>query len=157
MTDRQYKSKGIQMEVQPMTGQDTLKQAGLKETKPRLMILQCLAESKEHLSADELYKRLKESDQSIVLATVYRVLKQFESAGIVIKHRFSPDVFVYELDDGEHHDHLVCVQCDGVIEFVDELIERHQEVIAQNHGFKITDHCMTIYGLCSACQAKHSH
>ena len=130
-----------------------LRKAGLKVTMPRLKILHLLENSEQrHMSAEELYKKLVESGDDVGLATVYRVLTQFETAGIIIKHRFGAEHAVYELNEGSHHDHLVCIHCGKVEEFVDEAIEKRQEVIAKQHGFEITDHCLYLYGICQACK-----
>ncbi len=95
-----------------------------------------------------------ELGDDIGLATVYRVLTQFEAAGLVVKHRFESEHAVFELADGEHHDHMVCVQCGKVTEFVDDIIEQRQEKIAKQHGFEITDHTLCIYGMCKECVKK---
>jgi Fur family ferric uptake transcriptional regulator len=130
-----------------------LKKAGLKVTLPRLKILQILEHAREHhLSAEDIYRVLLESGDDIGLATVYRVLTQFEAAGLVTRHRFEGDSSVFELDLGEHHDHLVCVKCGRVEEFVDAAIEKRQEEIAKQAGYSITDHSLNIYGICGQCQ-----
>ncbi|MHB1220535.1 MAG: ferric iron uptake transcriptional regulator [Gammaproteobacteria bacterium] len=130
-----------------------LKKAGLKITLPRLKILEILENAKEHhLSAEDIYKELMESGDVIGLATVYRVLTQFEEAGLVMRHHFEGGQSVFELDHGTHHDHLVCVKCGKVEEFVDSIIEKRQQEIAKETGFTITDHSLNIYGICSACQ-----
>lgn len=130
-----------------------LKKAGLKITLPRLKILEILENAKEHhLSAEDIYKELIESGDVIGLATVYRVLTQFEEAGLVVRHHFEGGQSVFELDHGKHHDHLVCVKCGKVEEFVDSVIEKRQQEIAKEAGFMITDHSLNIYGVCSPCQ-----
>lgn len=130
-----------------------LKKAGLKITLPRIKILQILENSKDHhLSAEDVYKILLESGDDIGLATVYRVLTQFEEAKLVNRHNFSEDHSVFELDHGEHHDHLVCVKCGKVEEFIDPVIEERQKAVAKNAGFSITDHQLNIYGICGKCQ-----
>ncbi|MBS0286273.1 MAG: ferric iron uptake transcriptional regulator [Proteobacteria bacterium] len=130
-----------------------LKKAGLKVTLPRVKILNILENAKErHISAEEVYKKLLESGDDVGLATVYRVLTQFEAAGLVIRHRFDSGHAVFELDGGAHHDHLLCVKCQKVEEFVDKIIEDRQEAIAKKLGFKITEHCLYLYGICQACQ-----
>lgn len=140
---------------------EQLKQAGLKVTLPRMKILQMLENSKQrHMSAEEVYQSLLEAGDDVGLATVYRVLSQFESAGLVTRHNFEGDHAVYEINQGEHHDHLVCVKCGTVAEFVDELIESRQQEIAEKFHFRMTDHSLNIYGLCSPCQAidpVHNH
>ncbi|MBE9561607.1 MAG: ferric iron uptake transcriptional regulator [Proteobacteria bacterium] len=131
---------------------EELKKFGLKATLPRLRILQLLETNHQHhMSAEDIYKTLLDVGEDISLATVYRVLTQFEAAGLVIRHRFDDNSFVFELDAGYHHDHLLCIKCGKVIEFVDNVIEEHQRTIAKQHGFKITDHCLHIYGICSTC------
>ena len=134
---------------------DELRKAGLKVTVPRIKILEIFESAPErHLSAEEIYTMLKESDEQVGLATVYRVLTQFEVAGILRRHNFESGHAVYELDRGEHHDHLVCLKCGLVREFLDDEIERRQATIAANEGFVISDHNLTLYGACSACQQK---
>ena len=138
-----------------MSNDKDLKDAGLKITLPRLKILQILEKSKEHhLSAEDIYRHLLDSDEDIGLATVYRVLTQFEEAGLVTRHHFEGDQSVFELDRGEHHDHLLCVKCGRVEEFVDEIIEKRQQEIAKQAGYSITDHNLNIYGICGKCQKK---
>jgi Fur family ferric uptake transcriptional regulator len=132
-----------------------IKQAGLKVTLPRVKILQLLeASDKRHVSAEEVYRMLLEQGDEIGLATVYRVLTQFEAAGLVCRHHFEGGQSVFELNSGGHHDHLVCLKCGKVVEFMDELIESRQRAIAEQSGFTIEDHSLVIYGLCAdpACQ-----
>lgn len=130
-----------------------LKDVGLKITLPRLKVLQILEQSKtRHLSAEDIYRALIALGEDVSLATVYRVLTQFESAGLVHRHHFEGGHSVFELSEGEHHDHLICVKCRKVFEFVDELIEARQRVIAERAQFKMTDHALTIYGWCIDCQ-----
>lgn len=132
-----------------------LKKAGLKITLPRRRILEIMEKAKEHhLSAEDIYRILLEAGEEIGLATVYRVLTQFEEAGLVVRHHFEGGQSVFELDLGIHHDHLVCVKCGLVEEFVDDVIEERQEEIAKNAGFVITDHSLNIYGICKKCQPK---
>ena len=132
-----------------------LKKVGLKVTLPRLKILQILEQSKQHhLSAEDMYKALLDTGEDIGLATVYRVLTQFEEAGLVVRHHFEGGQSVFEMDSGVHHDHLVCVKCGRVEEFVDNLIEKRQEEIAKQAGYTITDHSLNIYGICERCQRK---
>ena len=134
---------------------EQLKKAGLKITGPRVKIFQVLTTSnKRHLSAEDIYHLLQRQGEDIGLATVYRVLTQFESSGLIHRHRFDEDCAVFELSDGEHHDHLVCINCQKVVEFVDDVIEKRQEDIAKENGFEITDHSLYIYGVCPACQHK---
>jgi len=126
-----------------------LRRAGLKVTVPRLKILEILAvNSTHHMSAEDVYRRLLESNEDIGLATVYRVLTQFESAGLVKRHHFEGGTAVFELDQGEHHDHIVCEDCGRVAEFADAGIEDRQREIAARHGFELTDHALTLRGRC---------
>lgn len=126
-----------------------LKKAGLKVTLPRLKILQILqTPSCHHVSAEDLYKRLIDMGEEIGLATVYRVLNQFDEAGIVIRHNFEGGKSVFELTQQHHHDHLICLHCGKVIEFKDEIIEARQREIAARHGVKLTNHSMYLYGHC---------
>jgi Fur family ferric uptake transcriptional regulator len=128
-----------------MDNQD-LRKAGLKVTLPRMKILQQLESSEErHLSAEAIYKSLLDAGEDVGLATVYRVLTQFEQAGIVLRHNFEGGSAVFELADEEHHDHMVCTETGEVIEFVDEEIERRQQAIAEEHGYEIVDHALVLY------------
>ncbi|MFP1683632.1 ferric iron uptake transcriptional regulator [Alloalcanivorax sp. C16-1] len=128
-----------------MDNQD-LRKAGLKVTLPRMKILQQLESSKErHLSAEDIYKSLMDSGEDVGLATVYRVLTQFEQAGIVLRHNFEGGSAVFELADEEHHDHMVCMESGEVIEFLDEEIEKRQHRIAEQHGYEIVDHSLVLY------------
>ena len=130
-----------------------LRSAGLKVTLPRLKILKLLeASDQRHLSAEDLYKELLESGEDIGLATVYRVLTQFEEAGLVNRHRFEGGQSVFELDHGHHHDHMVCVKCGRVDEFVDDVIEERQRSIAERLDYEMTDHSLYIYGICPVCR-----
>jgi len=123
-----------------------LKQAGLKVTHPRKRILEILeSQRNKHLTADDLYRKLVQAGEEIGLATVYRVLNQFESAGLVEKHNFESGQAYYELDSGVHHDHMVCVETGKVIEFISEEIEAAQKKIAAAHGYEIEDHSLVIY------------
>lgn len=123
-----------------------LKKAGLKVTLPRVKILQILESSEErHLSAEDVYKMLLESGDDVGLATVYRVLTQFEAAGLISRHNFEGGHSVFEMDDGEHHDHMVNVDDGTVIEFMNDEIERLQHTIAEEHGFEIVDHSLVLY------------
>ena len=129
-----------------MQQRNELRQAGLKITLPRLKILEILEKAKaRHLSAEDIYKELLNSGEDIGLATVYRVLTQFESAGLVTRHNFEGGHSVFELDDGDHHDHMVCVDTGDVIEFVSEDIERLQREIAEKHGYDLVDHNLVLY------------
>ena len=137
-----------------MASQD-LREAGLKATLPRVKILEIMeADENRHLSAEEIYKILSDAGNDVGLATVYRVLTQFESAGLVTRHHFEGGTSVFELNQGEHHDHILCVKCGRVDEFVDEVIEQRQKAIAEKAGFSMTDHCLYIYGICQDCQKK---
>lgn len=132
-----------------------LKKAGLKVTLPRMKILEILQNAdKKHLSAEDIYKRLLEAGEEIGLATVYRVLTQFEAANLVTRHHFEGGQAVFELEQGEHHDHLVCIKCGKVEEFLNETIESCQQKIADNAGYRITDHSLIIYGVCPDCQER---
>ncbi|MEX1057086.1 MAG: ferric iron uptake transcriptional regulator [Natronospirillum sp.] len=123
-----------------------LKKAGLKVTLPRLKILEMLESAEpRHMSAEDVYRQLIESDAEIGLATVYRVLTQFEAAGLVVRHNFDGGHALFELADGGHHDHMVSVDDGTVIEFMDEIIERRQREIAAEHGFELVDHSLVLY------------
>ena len=127
-----------------------LRKAGLKVTLPRMKILEILETSEtRHMSAEDVYKVLLEADEEIGLATVYRVLTQFEAAGLVTRHHFEGGHSVFEMNQGHHHDHIVCNQCGKVVEFVEETIERCQEKVAKKAGFSIRDHSLIIYGDCT--------
>lgn len=124
-----------------------IKRAGLKITQPRIKILELLGSSPErHLSAEDIYKTLLANESEIGLATVYRVLTQFEAAGLVQRHNFEGSQSVFELATDDHHDHMVCSKTGRVVEFYDEVIEKRQKEIAAEHGFKITDHSLILYG-----------
>lgn len=126
-----------------------LKKAGLKTTLPRLRILDILERSQQrHLTAEDVYKQLLDAGEEIGLATVYRVLTQFEQAGLVIRHNFEGGRAVFELNQGGHHDHMVCVECGRVFEFFDKAIEDRQRKVAQQAGFAISDHTLYLYGVC---------
>ena len=123
-----------------------LKKAGLKATLPRIRILEALESSaNRHLSAEDIYKQLITSGEDVGLATVYRVLTQFESAGIVMRHNFEEGHAVYEITSDDYHDHMVCLESGKVIEFHDDLIEKRQEAIAKEMGYEIVDHSMVLY------------
>jgi Fur family ferric uptake transcriptional regulator len=125
-----------------------LRKAGLKVTLPRLKILQILessGESSQHLSAEDVYLALRDAGEEVGLATVYRVLTQFESAGLVARHNFETGHSVFELAKGDHHDHMVCVSSGEVVEFTDPLIERRQREIAEAHGYELVDHSLVLY------------
>ena len=140
-----------------MSEEQGLKDAGLKITAPRLKILQLLeSTSVRHVSAEDVYKLLLENGDEIGLATVYRVLTQFEDAGLVARHPFEGGHSVFELSPDQHHDHIVCVKCGRVEEFNDVEIERRQSMIAESLGFELTDHDLNMYGLCPACRLLRS-
>ena len=129
-----------------MSDDAELKKAGLKVTLPRLRILELLEHDyKGHLSAEEIYRRLIEAGEEVGLATVYRVLTQFEQAGICIRHNFEEGHAVYELTPSDHHDHMVCLETGDVIEFTDDIIEERQKKIAEEEGYEIVDHSMVLY------------
>ncbi len=133
-----------------------LKQAGLKATLPRLKILDILESSdKRHMSAEDVYKALLEAGEEVGIATVYRVLTQFESAGLVVRHNFEGGHAVFELERGRHHDHIVCVQCGRIEEFYDQTIEDRQKSVAAGKGYKIDDHSLVIYGSCTRSNCPH--
>lgn len=128
-----------------MEAQD-LKNAGLKATAPRLRILELFENSRQkHMSAEDVYKSLLDSGEDVGLATVYRVLTQFEAAGLVIRHNFDSGHSVYELNSGGHHDHMVCIKTGKVIEFESEEIEKLQKKIAEQHGYNLEDHSLVLY------------
>ena len=132
--------------------QSELKSIGLKATFPRLKILDIFRKSGErHLSAEDVYRLLLVDQVEIGLATVYRVLTQFEQAGVLSRSQFDTGKAVFELNDGEHHDHLVCTNCGTVVEFSDEDIERRRQRVAKENGFMLESHAMVLYGTCSAC------
>ena len=129
-----------------MEQRQELRKAGLKITLPRLKILEILENAdNRHLSAEDIYKDLLDSGEEIGLATVYRVLTQFEGAGLVTRHNFEGGHSVFELDDGEHHDHMVCVDTGDVIEFTSDEIEKLQHDVAEKHGFELIDHSLVLY------------
>ncbi len=133
-----------------MSAPSDLKNIGLKATLPRLKILELFETSeKRHLTAEDVYRVLIAEELDIGLATVYRVLTQFEQAGLLIRHHFDSDKAVYEINIGNHHDHLVCIQCGHVEEFFDEEIERRQKNIAAERGFVIQDHSLHLYVNCT--------
>ena len=129
-----------------MSDDAELKKAGLKVTLPRLRILELLEhDDKNHLSAEEIYRRLIDAGEEVGLATVYRVLTQFEQAGICVRHNFEEGHAVYELTPSDHHDHMVCLETGDVIEFTDDIIEERQKKIAAEEGYEIVDHSMVLY------------
>lgn len=137
------------------TNQD-LRRAGLKVTLPRLKILQLLETAEHHhMSAEDVYKALMEQGEDVGLATVYRVLTQFEQAGIVERHNFENNLSVFEIVREGHHDHLVCDHCGKIVEFHRAEIEEIQEHVAKEHGFKLSGHSLVLYGICDSpeCQS----
>jgi len=128
---------------------EELKKAGLKATLPRIKIMEVLAstaiQEEAHFSAEDIYKELISKNEEIGLATIYRVLTQFEAAGMVTKHHFENSKAVYEINSDEHHDHMVCIDSGEIFEFHDDVIEKRQAEIASKHGFEIVDHSMVLY------------
>ncbi len=123
-----------------------LRKAGLKVTLPRVKILQILESARgRHMSAEDVYKALLDAEEDVGLATVYRVLTQFEGAGLVVRHNFDSGHSVFELSRGEHHDHMVCVESGDIVEFIDEQIEKRQREIVEKHGFELVDHNLVLY------------
>jgi len=140
-------------DLEPLLETNDLKQVGLKATLPRIKILTLLEENTiRHVSAEDVYKTLLESGEDLSLATVYRVLTQFEQAGLVTRHHFEGGHSVFELNEGGHHDHILCVKCGKVDEFMDTIIEERQQMIAKEKGYNMTDHSLYIFGICSECQ-----
>lgn len=133
-----------------------LKQVGLKVTIPRVTILELLQQQSEknHYTAEEVFSALREKGHDIGLATVYRVLSQFEQAGILVKHNFESGQAVFELETGDHHDHIICLKCNKIIEFFDEALEEQQKAVAKTYGFELEDHSMVLYGICEDCRKK---
>ena len=132
-----------------------LKKAGLKVTLPRMKILEFLeVGDHRHQTAEDIYRALLDAGEEIGLATVYRVLTQFEAAGLVNRHHFEGGQAVFELNQGGHHDHMVCVKCGRVVEFMDQVIEDRQKQIARDNGFDITEHSLILYGRCSSPECK---
>jgi Fur family ferric uptake transcriptional regulator len=132
-----------------------LRNAGLKVTLPRIKILQILENQshERHLTAEQVYKILISEDEDIGLATVYRVLTQFEAAGLVTRHHFEGGNSIFELAQNEHHDHILCIKCGRVDEFSDEQIENRQKAIADDLGYQLTDHSLYLYGFCPHCKS----
>ena len=134
---------------------DELKSTGLKATLPRLKILEIFQTgAQRHMTAEDVFRVLLDERSDIGLATVYRVLTQFEQAGILIRSNFESGKAVYELDEGQHHDHFVCTSCGKVEEFYDAEIENRQKLIAKDKGWIIQDHSMALYGQCAECAAR---
>ncbi len=138
------------------TNIEELKSTGLKATLPRLKIMEIFQQGKQrHMTAEDVFRVLLEDRSDIGLATVYRVLTQFEQAGILMRSNFDGGKAVYELNEGQHHDHFVCTGCGKVEEFFDAEIEKRQQRIAKERGWQVHDHAMALYGLCAECAAKH--
>lgn len=136
---------------------DSLRSAGLKVTLPRVKVLEIFERSdSRHQSAEEVYRKLLEAHQDIGLATVYRVLTQLEAAGLLVRHHFEGAASVFELREGTHHDHVMCIECSDIAEFVDAAIEDRQRAIAENLGFELVDHSLILYGRCPKCRAKRA-
>lgn len=134
---------------------DELKKVGLKATLPRIHVLQLLlANDQEHMSAETVYRKLHETGVDVNLATIYRVLTQFEEAGLVDRHQFDATTSVFELKTDEHHDHMICVRCQRIIEFHSAELEALQEQIAKAHGCDIVDHTHIMYVTCPDCQGQ---
>lgn len=139
-----------------MSSPQDLKSAGLKATLPRLKIINLFESSKvRHLTAEDVYKLLLNEGLDIGLATVYRVLTQFEQAGLLVRHHFESGKAVFELNQGSHHDHLVCIQCGRVEEFYDAEIEKRQTRIARDRGFEISEHALYLYADCTKTRCPH--
>lgn len=135
-----------------MTNVDELKNTGLKATLPRLKILEVFHKGgRRHMTAEDVFRVLLEEHSDVGLATVYRVLMQFEQAGILMRGHFESGKAVYELDEGQHHDHFVCTTCGKVEEFYDAEIEKRQQIVAKAKGWVVKDHAMALYGQCSEC------
>ena len=138
-----------------MANIDELKNTGLKATLPRLKILEIFQTgSQRHMTAEDVFRVLLNERSDIGLATVYRVLTQFEQAGILERSHFESGKAVYELNEGTHHDHLICTSCGKVEEFYDAEIERRQQLVAKDKGWILQDHAMSLYGLCGNCASK---
>ena len=139
-----------------MSQPDDLRNAGLKATLPRLKIIDVFEQSRQrHLSAEDVYRQLLADGVDVGLATVYRVLTQFEQAGLLVRHHFETGKAVFELNEGKHHDHLVCLQCGRVEEFYDAEIEKRQSKIARERGFEISEHALYLYADCTKPRCPH--
>ena len=132
--------------------EETIKKAGLRVTAARLQVIEVLRNLGEHLSAEEVYQKVRAQGHDIGLATVYRVLCQLEQAQLILRHHFSDKEAVYEWHDGEHHDHLLCLKCEKITEFFDAELEAKQEAIADTHQFKLQRHSLVMFGICKECQ-----
>lgn len=141
-----------------MTNADELKSSGLKATLPRIKILEVFQQAAvRHMTAEDVYKRLLSEGSDIGLATVYRVLMQFEQAGLLTRSNFESGKSVFELNEGQHHDHLVCLTCGRVEEFYDPEIETRQRQIAETRGFEIQEHSLALYARCTKANCEHRH
>jgi Fur family transcriptional regulator, ferric uptake regulator len=139
-----------------MSNADDLKNSGLKATLPRIKVLEVFQKSTErHMSAEDVYKHLLSEGSDVGLATVYRVLMQFEQAGILSRNHFESGKAVFELNEGKHHDHLVCIDCGRVEEFFDAEIEKRQKAIAHTRGFELQDHALALYATCTKKNCPH--
>ncbi len=145
-------------EASASVSQQELKNSGLKATTPRLRILELFLKasnsSVRHMTAEDVYKKLMAEDIDVGLATIYRVLTQFEAAGLIVRRQLGNSLATYELEKGEHHDHIVCARCGKIEEFVDAEIEERQKAIAAKFGFELQGHSLSLYGLCASCQEK---
>jgi Fur family ferric uptake transcriptional regulator len=140
----------------PMTNADELKSSGLKATLPRIKVLEVFQRATQrHMAAEDVYKVLLTEGADIGLATVYRVLMQFEQAGLLSRSHFESGKSVFELNEGQHHDHLVCLSCGRVEEFYDPEIERRQRAVAEKHGFELQDHALSLYAVCNKPACPH--
>lgn len=140
----------------PQSHADELKSSGLKATLPRIKILEIFQRTQQrHMTAEDVFKALLKDDADIGLATVYRVLMQFEQAGLLSRSHFESGKSVFELNEGQHHDHLVCLTCGRVEEFFDPEIEQRQRAVAQAHGFDLQDHALSLYAVCTKAACPH--
>ncbi len=139
-----------------MNQSDEIKNSGLKATLPRIRVLEVFQRAtRRHLTAEDVYKALLAEDADIGLATVYRVLTQFEQAGLLTRNHFEVGKAVFELNEGRHHDHLVCLSCGKVEEFYDEAIETRQHDIAKERGFELQEHSLALYAVCTQTDCPH--
>ena len=139
-----------------MNQSDEIKNSGLKATLPRIRVLEVFQRSTQrHLTAEDVFKALLADDADIGLATVYRVLTQFEQAGLLLRSNFESGKAVFELNEGRHHDHLVCLNCGKVEEFYDEAIELRQQAIARERGFELQEHALSLYAVCVKADCPH--
>ncbi len=147
---------GMMTGAEAVVESQDLKKLGLKATVPRMRILEILEHNAtRHVSAEDVYRLLLEADEDVGLATIYRVLTQFEAAGLVTRHHFESGHSVFELNEGEHHDHIVCLQCGRIEEFCDKTIETRQRAIAEEKGFSLAEHALILYGDCTRENCPH--